>query len=107
MRSLENENDPKILKELLKPAQAHIEKQNEFIKTALAEKEKVEQFRFSVEESFKILRKKYFGKSSEKSDIDRNHSRKDDAEISLHCQNILPAVKENKSSHLDRSVANT
>lgn len=96
MRSLENENDPKILKELLKMAQAHIEKQNEFIKTALAEKAKIEQFKFSVEESFRILSKKYFGKSSEKSDIDRNHSRKDDNEIQLHCQNIIPPVKEKK-----------
>lgn len=102
MRSIDNETDPRILRELLKLAQAHIEKQNKFISEVLAEKEKIAQFKFSCDESFKVLANKFFGKSSEKSDIDRN--RLDNEELSLHCQNIIPPVKDKKVRKLNEVI---
>ena len=38
MRSLENENDPRILRELLKLAQNHIKYQDDLIKKIITEK---------------------------------------------------------------------
>jgi hypothetical protein len=70
MRSLENENDPRILRELLKLAQNHIKYQDDLIKKYLFEKVEDQQQKFSAEESLLILRKKMFGKSSEKSPKD-------------------------------------
>ena len=100
MRTLENETDPRILKDLIKLIIADNDKKQKLIDQILSAQEKIKQQSFSVEESFRILSKKYFGKSSEKSDIDRNHSRKDDDEIQLHCQNIIPPVKDKKVRNL-------
>jgi len=94
MRSIENENDPRILKELAKLQQAEIIRLQALIQKIESEKDKAIQQKFSSEESLLILRNKFFGKSSEKS-TDRCRSRNaDEAELLIHSQNILPPVKE-------------
>ena len=99
MRSLDNENDPRILKELLKLAQSHIKYQDELIKKIITESNEVLQKAFSAEESLLILRKKFFGKSSEKSlkdetdDFDRLRSA-DESELTLQSEFSATHIKE-------------
>ena len=96
MRALENENDPRILKELAVMMSAEIVRLQHEIKKIQDQKAKSDQRSFSMEESLLVLRKKFFGRSSEKV-TDREKSRKDDDEILIHSQNLIPPVK-NKSS---------
>ncbi|MFZ4405328.1 MAG: IS66 family transposase [Pseudobdellovibrionaceae bacterium] len=96
MRALENENDPRILRELAILMNAEILRLQSRIKTIEEQKNKAEQKSFPLEESLSILRKKFFGKSSEKF-TDRARSKKDEEEILLHSQNFIPLVK-NKST---------
>ncbi len=109
MRSIENENDPRILKELLKLAQNHIKYQDDLIKKYVLEKDKALQQKFSAEESLLILRKKMFGKSSEKSEkeeadnFDRLRSA-EESELTLHSQNIVPPVSKKQTKKLDEEV---
>lgn len=109
MRSLENENDPRILRELLKLAQNHIKYQDDLIKKYLLEKDEVQQQKFSAEESLLILRKKMFGKSSEKSpkdetdEFDRLRSA-EESELTLHSQNIVPPVSKKQTKKLDEEI---
>jgi transposase len=93
MRALEEENDPRILKELIKLIVADNEKKQKLIDKILAQKNLSDQKSFSMEESLAVLRNKFFGKSSEKSE-DRDRSRKPDEEVLLHSQNIIPPIKE-------------
>ena len=95
MRSLENENNPVILKELAKLMSAEIIKLQFQLKKYEFERDEALQQRFSIEESLLILRKKMFGKSSEKSKkddtvvdtFDRIRSA-DESDLTLHSQNI-------------------
>ena len=103
MRALEEENDPRILKELIKLIVADNEKKQKFIDQILEQKQISDQKFFSMEESLAVLRKKFFGKSSEQSP-DRNRSRKPDDEVLLHSQNIIPPVKEKSVKKLPEEV---
>ena len=103
MRALEEENDPRILKELIKLIVADNEKKQKFIDQILEQKQISDQKSFSMEESLAVLRKKFFGKSSEQSP-DRNRSRKPDDEVLLHSQNIIPPVKEKSVKKLPEEV---
>ena len=109
MRSIDNENDPRILKELLKLAQSHIQYQDNLIKKIITENNEVLQKKFSAEESLLILRKKFFGKLSEKSikdetdDFDRLRSA-DESELTLHSQNLVPPVSKKQTKKLDEEI---
>ena len=104
MRALENENDPRILKELAKMMSAEITRLQGRIKEIEEQKIKSEQKSFSMEESLSVLRKKFFGKSSEKI-TDRNKSRKsEDAEVLLHSQNLVPQVKDKSIKKLAEEI---
>lgn len=109
MRSIENENDPRILRELLKLAQNHIKYQDDLIKKYVLENDKVQQQKFSAEESLLILRKKLFGKSSEKSpqdevdDFDRLRSA-DASELTLHSQNLVPPISKKQTKKLAEEI---
>lgn len=103
MRTLENENDPRILKELIKLIIADNEKKQNLIDKILDQKTKAEQKSFSMEESLSVLRKKFFAKSSEKM-TDRKRSRKDDDEILLHSQNLIPPVKNKSIKKLPEEI---
>ena len=110
MRSLENENDPRILRELLKLAQSHIKYQDDLIKQINLENEKVKQQKFSVDESLLILKKRFFGKSSEKSKkdetadmFDRLRSA-DESDLTLHSQNIVPAPSKKMTKKLAEEI---
>ena len=109
MRSLEKENDPRILKELAKLMNAEILKLQSQLKKYESERDEALQQKFSAEESLLILRKKMFGKSSEKSekqaadDFDRLRSA-DESELTLHSQNIVPPVSKKQTKKLDEEV---
>lgn len=109
MRSIENENNPRILKELLKLAQNHIQYQDNLIKKIISEKDETLQQKFSAEESLLILRKKFFGKSSEKSsketvdDFDRLRSA-EESELTLHSQNLAPVPSNKSTKKLDEEI---
>jgi transposase len=101
MRSYETETDPRILKELIKLIVADNAKKDKLIESLMIEKSKAEQQKFSIEESYSILRKKFFGRSSEKM-IDRPRSRsEEDSEILLHSQNIVPPPSKKSIKSLD------
>jgi transposase len=96
MRSIDNETDPRILRELAKLMNAEILRLQKKVSDLEQAKAQAEQKSFSIEESFSILKKKFFGTSSEKM-TDRDRSRQsEDPEVLLHSQNIIPPVK-NKS----------
>lgn len=103
MRALEEENDPRILKELIKLIVADNEKKQKLIDQILEQKNISDQKSFSMEESLAVLRKKFFGKSSEQSP-DRDRSRKSDDEVLLHSQNIIPPVKEKSVRKLSEEI---
>lgn len=103
MRALENENDPRILKELIKLIVADNEKKQKLIDQILDEKKLSDQKSFSMEESLAVLRKKFFGKSSEKSET-QDRTRDSDHEVLLHSQNIIPPVKEKSVRKLPEEV---
>ena len=109
MRSLENENDPRILKELAKLMGAEIVKLQSQLKKYESERDEALQQKFSAEESLMILQKKLFGKSSEKSekdeadDFDRLRSA-EESELTLHSQNIVPPVSKKQTKKLDEEI---
>ncbi len=108
MRSLENENDPRILKELAKLMSAEIVKLQSQLKKYESERDEALQQKFSAEESLMILQKKMFGKSSEKSekesdDFDRLRSA-EESELTLHSQNIVPPVSKKQTKKLDEEI---
>lgn len=61
MRSIDNENDPRILRELSKLQHAEIIRLQNLLKKFETEKDEALQQKFSAEESLLILRKKIFG----------------------------------------------
>ena len=109
MRAIENENDPRILKALSKLQHAEIIRLQCLIKKYEFEKDQALQQKFSSEESLLILRKKLFGKSSEKSpkdetdDFDRLRSA-DESELTLHSQNLVPPISKKQTKKLDEEI---
>ncbi len=90
---IDSESDPRILRELLKLVHADNDRLRGVIKEIQDEKAKASQQAFTFEESLNILRKKFFGKSSEKSPQDRKRDRlEDDSEILVHSHNLVPPV---------------
>jgi transposase len=66
-----------------------------------AEKAEENQRNFTFEESLKVLRKKFFGKSSEKSPKDHPRDRaSDEPELTVHSQNLLPPLGKKKTRDL-------
>ena len=68
---IDSESDPRILRELLKLVRADNDRLRGVIEKIQDEKAKASQQAFTFEESLNILRKKFYGKSSEKSPQDR------------------------------------
>lgn len=88
---IDSESDPRILRELLKLVHADNDRLRGVIKEIQDTKDRVSQQSFTFEESLKILRHKFFGKSSEKSPQDRRRDRlNDDPELLVHSENLLP-----------------
>ncbi len=105
MHPIEKENDPRILKGMVMLMDAEIKRLNDLVLKINSEKAKSEQVAFGYEESLKILRKKFFGKSSEKSIRDRFRSNKEaDAEVLLHSQNLIPPLEKNKTNKLFEEI---
>lgn len=100
MHPVEKENDPRVLKGLVVMMDAEIQRLQNLIAQINLEKAKSDQVSFTFEESLRILRKKFFGKSSEKSISDRRKSRKEDDEVLLHAQNLLPVLSKNSTKKL-------
>jgi transposase len=70
---------------------AEIKRQRDVIRQIENEKTKQAQQKFNSDESLAVLRKKYFGKSSEKSAKSRQRDRlNDDPDLLVHSQNLLP-----------------
>lgn len=100
-----NEKNPEILSALLDMANAEILRLKKIVDQTNLEKAKSDQIAFAIEESLKVLRKKFFGKSSERSISDRNRSNKDfDAEVLLHSQNLIPPLEKNKTNRLFEEI---
>ncbi len=102
---LDSEHDPRILRDLAKMMDAEIKRLNSVIKTIQDEKAKAAQEKVNLEESLKILRNKYFGKSSEKSPKERKRDRmNDDPELTLHSQNLVPPPTKKEIRDLESEV---
>ena len=94
MHILDQENDPRILRDLAKLMETEIVRLNQVIKKIEEESAKKSQQTLNLEESLQVLRHKYFKTGSEKS-LDRSRERlNEDAEILLHAQNIIPPIKK-------------
>jgi transposase len=100
MHPVEKENDPRILKGLVVMMDAEIQRLQQMIIKINLEKAKSDQAAFKFEESLRILRRNFFGKSSEKSISDRRKSLKEDNEVLLHAQNLLPPMSKNSTKKL-------
>jgi transposase len=100
-----DEKNPEILRTLLDMANSEILRLRDVVDHINLEKAKSEQINFGIAESLKILRKKFFGKSSEKSIGDRTRSNKEvDAEVLLHSQNLIPPLEKNKTNKLFEEI---
>jgi len=98
---LDTESDPRILRDLVRMMVSENNRLQDVIAKIEAEKAKVNQIKISFEESLSVLRKKYFGKSSEKSTKDRPRDRlSDDPELTVHSQNLLPPPNKKKTRSL-------
>ncbi|MBY0384852.1 transposase, partial [bacterium] len=99
---LDRESDPRVLRDLAKLLDAENKRLRAVLEKALAEQAKEAQAKLNIEESLQVLKKKYFGKSSEKSVSSRNRDRmNEDAEVLLHSQNLLPPPRNIKSKDLE------
>lgn len=98
---LDTESDPRILRDLLRMMVNENDRLHGVIAQIEAEKAKTNQAKISFEESLSVLRKKYFGKSSEKSPKDRPRDRNsDEPELTVHSQNLLPPPSKKKTRDL-------
>jgi len=99
---LDSEHDPRILRDLAKLLDAENRRLKSVIHKIQVENDKRSQQVISFEESLKILRKKYFGKKSERSTKPRERDRlNDDPELTLHSQNLLPPPKKKQTRSLE------
>lgn len=99
---LDSEHDPRILRDLAKMLDAENKRLKDVIKEIQAEKAKQAQAKISLEESLKILRKRYFGRKSEKSAKTRDRDRlNDDPELTVHSQNLLPPPVKKQTRDLE------
>lgn len=90
---IDSESDPRILRELLKLSNAEILRLQSVVKEIEERKAAALQQSFTFEESLRILRHKFFGKSSEKLPQDRKRDRlEDDPELLVHSHNLVPPV---------------
>lgn len=97
MRFLENETNPEILRELVKLSMAEVNRLKEVIEKIQEEKAKVSAQVLNIEESYSVLKKRFFGRSSEK----RSRPKSSDIEeLTVHGQNVLLPVKEKKVNNL-------
>lgn len=74
MQALDKENNPQVLRELAKLQNAEIIRLQNLIKKIESEKDQAKQAHFNIEESLLILRKKLFGRSSEKTQKDNQEA---------------------------------
>lgn len=101
LQAWHHEKNPEILSALLDLANQEIVRLQKVVSTIEAEKSEAAQKAFNVEDSLKILRKKFFGKSSEKSANARERDRlNDDPELLIHSQNLLPIPPKKKTRDL-------
>lgn len=110
---LDNEHDPILLRELAKMQNEQIIYLKGLLKAANEEKQKKLQQSLNLEDSLLILRKKLFGKSSEKLNLglntqdlnvfDRLRSL-DEKELTLHCHNMVPPRSVQTSRRMDEEV---
>jgi transposase len=92
-RAWHEEKNPEILSQLLDLANAEILRLKKVVEKIQASEAKSQELVLNIEESLKVLRKKYFGKSSEKSPSTRRRRRNsEDPEVLLHSENLLPPL---------------
>lgn len=102
---LDNEHDPRILRALAKMLDSENKRLSKVIKQIQAEEAKKSQEKLNLEDSLKVLKKKFFGKSSEKSVKIRERDRlNDDPELLLHSQNLLPEPKKKQIRDLEVEI---
>lgn len=102
MRLIEKEKDARVLRDLIVMMESEIKRQKDVIRHLQNEKAKDAQNKFNIEESFSVLKKKYFGKSSEKSIKNRDRDRlNDNPELLVHSQNLLPPLAKKATRDLE------
>lgn len=103
MHPLDKESNPLILRELAKALLVDNGRLREILEEQNLEKAKKDQHIFSIDESLQVLRKKFFGTSSEKSNRPRDR-KSADPEVLFHSQNVLPPLKDRAAKDLPESV---
>lgn len=99
---LDTEHSPLVLRAVAKMLDSEVKRLNDVIAKIQAEKGKVDQQKINLEESLRIFRTKFFGKSSEKSQSSRDRSRlQDNPELLLHSQNMLPPPGNKATRNLE------
>lgn len=102
---LDGEHDPRILRALAKMLDSENRRLSELIKQLQSEEVKNRQEKLNLEDSLKVLKKKFFGRSSEKSVKTRERDRlNDDPELLLHSQNLLPEPKKKQVRDLEVEI---
>lgn len=99
---LDTEHNPLVLRAVAKMLDAENKRLNDVIAKIQAEKAKADQLKINLEESLRIFRTKFFGKSSEKSPKIRDRNRLgDNPELLLHSQNMLPPPRNKATRDLE------
>lgn len=99
---LDSEDDPRILRALAKMLDSDNRRLREVLAKVQAEQAKQSQQKINIEESLKVLRNKFFGKSSEKSTRERSRDRmNEDPELLVHSENLLPPPRHKATRDLE------
>ena len=103
MEALEKENDPEVLRALMKVIINHNEKLQKQIDGFRDQQALAAQLKLNISDELSILQRIIFGKRSEKRSPKRPRSQ-DSADVLLHSQSILPPIKENQAKALDEEI---
>jgi transposase len=99
---LDREHDPRVLRAVAKMLDSEVKRLNDVIKQIQTEEAKSKQQKINLEESLRVFRDKFFGKSSEKSVKERDRDRlNDDPELLVHSENLLPPPKNKQTRELE------
>jgi transposase len=105
MRAIENETSVEVLREFGKLCVDHIARLEKELAEAREAKAKKEQLSLSLEDQLTVLRKRLFGKSSEKRPHASDRAQKGaEDKMLLASQSLLPPLKENQTKKLDEDV---
>lgn len=98
------ESNPEILRFYINELFKHNDQLSKTLTKAIEEKAKAAQKSFSLEDQLLILKKKFFGKSSEKRKIEDRVRDTEDQDLLVHSYSLVPPASRKNTKSLDEEV---